>query len=287
MASSQLSDMKNTMRSLRSVLFAPGDSERKLRRALEQPADAVIADFEDAVSPGQKAEARSVTASVFATRSEGPARLVRVNGVGTGLLEDDLASLAGLDLDGIVVPKAEPGFAVPGAPFPVVALIETAAGMKGAGAVAGTPGVRALMLGSIDLGLALGLVPRADGAELMAFRSSLVLESAVAGLLSPLDGVHVDIADLEGLDAQARLARSLGMGGKACIHPSQVPVVNAAFAPSERELEQARMVVDAYARAVRDGSGVIALDGKMIDLPVVEQARRLLAAGGVSGDEGG
>lgn len=268
------------------MLFAPGNSERKLRRALEEPADAVIADLEDAVSLAEKAEARAIVADVFGGSSPGPARFVRVNGRTSGLLEEDLSALAGLQLDGIVLPKAEPDPSRPSLELPVVAIIETAAGMAGAARVAATPGVQALMLGSVDLALELRIRPRPDGAELAYFRSALVLDSAAAGVAAPIDGVHVDVGDLVGLEEQAQLARSFGMGGKACIHPSQVAVVNEVFAPSSRELEHARRVVEAYAEAVKAGSGVIALDGRMIDYPVFEQARRLLADEELTSQEG-
>lgn len=270
----------------RSLLFAPGNSEQKLRRALEEPADIVIADLEDAVSPAEKAEARAIVAAVFARPAPGPARFVRVNSSASGLLEEDLAALAGLKLDGMVLPKAEPGPSRLPLELPVIAIIETAVGMAGAGGVAATPGVQALMLGSVDLALELRLRPRPDGTELAYFRSALVLASAVAGLAAPIDGVYVDVSDPDGLEEQAQLARSFGMGGKACIHPSQVAVVNDIFAPSSREVEHARRVVEAYAEAVKAGSGVIALDGRMIDYPVFEHARRLLASEGLPSQEG-
>jgi citrate lyase subunit beta/citryl-CoA lyase len=273
---------------LRSILFVPGNSERKLRRALGEPADAIVADLEDAVPAAEKEEARAIVAAVFAgTAPGGPARFVRVNGAGSGLLEADLSALAGVALDGIVVPKAEPEDGLPPLPHAVVPIVETAAGAAGARGLARSPGVLALMLGAIDLALELRLRPRRDGAELAFFRSTLVLESALAGIAAPLDGVHVDVRDLEGLEEQARLARSFGMGGKACIHPAQVAVVNAVFAPGSEELEHARRVVAAYSAAVASGSGALALDGRMIDRPVYEQARRLLADEGLSGPEGG
>lgn len=257
-------------------MFVPGSSEKKLRKALSEPVDAVIADLEDAVAPDERAEARALVAAVFAGSSPGPARLVRVNREGAGLLEEDLHAIDGLELDGIVVPKAEPGLRLPRLACPVLAIVETAAGVAGARVTGAMPGVEALMLGSIDLALELRLRARPDESELAYFRSSLVLDSAVAGVMPPIDGVFVDVRDAEGLRASAELARSFGMGGKACVHPAQVAVVNDVFAVSVAELEQARRLIEVYDDAVRAGSGVVALDGRMIDLPVVEQARRLL-----------
>jgi citrate lyase subunit beta/citryl-CoA lyase len=272
---------------LRSILFAPGNDERKLRRALEEPADAVIADLEDAVPAAEKAAARAIVAGVLASAPRGAARFVRVNGVASGLLEDDLEALASLELDGLVLPKAEPGRPAPELPSPVVAIVETARGMAGAGELASGTAVAALMLGAVDLGVELRLRPRPDGAELAYFRSTLVLASAVAGIGAPIDGVHLDVRDLEGLEQESLRARSFGMGGKACIHPAQVPVVNAAFTPTAAEVERAHRVIEAYEQARARGAGAVALDGRMIDLPVVEQARQLLADEGLQGPEGG
>lgn len=262
---------------LRSILFAPGNSERKLRRALDEPADAIVADLEDSVPAAEKAEARAIVADVLASAPAGCARFVRVNGADTGLLEEDIASLAGLRLDGLMLPKAEPDALRRVGSLSVIALVETARGMTRAGAIASSGGVVALMLGAVDLGLELRLLPRRDGAEIAYFRSALVLESAAAGLGPPVDGVYLDTRDLEGLEEESSRARAFGMGGKACIHPAQVPVVNTVFSPTAEELEHAHRVIEAYESASATGSGVVALEGRMIDLLVVEQARRLLA----------
>ena len=262
----------------RSLLFAPGSDERKLRKALDAGADAVVADLEDAVVPAQKAHARELVAHVLAERVPG-LRLVRVNAAGSAWLEDDLAALADLGLDAVVLPKATPEAltALDGLGLPVVAIVETAAGLARAQEVAGSGAVAALLLGAVDLGLALGLEPRADGLELLVPRSSVVLASALAGLRGPVDQVWLDVRDDEGLGRDCLLARSLGFRGKACIHPAQVPVVNEAFTPSESELQHAQEVVAAYDRAAAEGKGAVALGGEMIDLPVVERARQVVA----------
>jgi citrate lyase subunit beta/citryl-CoA lyase len=262
----------------RSFLFAPGDDPGKLGKALASGADAVVADLEDAVVAGAKEGARATVAAALAEAAE-PLRLVRVNGVGTAWHEDDLAALAGLSLDGVVLPKATPEGAasVTAAGLPVVAIAETPDGVRRAYETACVPGVVALVLGAVDLGLALGLEPRPDGLEVLFARSSLVLDSGAAGLRAPVDRVWTDVRDTDGLQRDCELARSLGMRAKACIHPAQVGVVNAAFTPTSGELDRARSVIDAFDRAAAAGSGVVALDGEMIDLPVVERARQLLA----------
>jgi citrate lyase subunit beta/citryl-CoA lyase len=263
---------------MRSFLFVPGSSERMLRRALAEPVDAVIADLEDGVAPPEKDEARRVVAAILGEpRSGGAARLVRVNRDGAGLLADDLRAIAGLELDGVVVPKAEPGLRLDLPEMPVVAIVETPAGVAGVQEVCALPRVERLMLGVVDLGLSLRLRPLPDEAELAFFRSTLVLHSALAGLAPPIDGVFVDVPDLEGLRASAERGRAFGMGAKACVHPAQVAVVNEVFATDSAEVDEARRVVEAYDAAASAGSGAVALDGRMIDKPVVEQARRLLA----------
>jgi citrate lyase beta subunit len=263
----------------RSLLFAPGHEERKLLKAFAEGADAVVADLEDAVPGGEKEAARAVTRRVLGGAATRSLVAVRLNGVGTAHWEADLQALSGLELDALVLPKATPkAVAALGADGPpVVAIVDTALGVRHAYETARLPRVAALVLGAVDLGAELGLEARADGQEVLYARSQLVVDSAAAGIRSPFDLVHLDFRDDEGLEAEARLARSLGFRGKACIHPAQVEVVNRVFSPTKEEQERARRVVETYERALADGRGVVALDGEMIDLPVVERARRVLA----------
>ena len=160
---------------------------------------------------------------------------------------------------------------------PVLAIVETADGLRRAHETAAAPRVFAVALGSHDLGAELLTSPRTDGLELLYARSKLVTESAAAGLRSPFDTVFLDFRDPTGLEQEARLAHTLGFGGKLCIHPDQLGVVNAVYGPSDAELEWARRVLDARAAGLREGRGVVALDGRMIDTPVVRRAEWLLA----------
>lgn len=263
----------------RSLLFAPGNDARKLEKALAAGADAVVADLEDAVPAGEKEAARAVARRVLDSAATGSLVAVRVNGIGTEHWEADLQAVADLELDVLVLPKATPeAVGALGADGPpVVAIVESAIGVRQAYDTARLPRVAALVLGAVDLGLELGLEPRPDGQEVLYARSRLVVDSAAAGIRSPFDLVHVDTRDDEGLEAEARLARSLGFRGKACIHPAQVEIVNRVFSPTDEERDRARRVVEAYERGLADGRGAVALDGEMIDLPVVERARRVLA----------
>jgi citrate lyase beta subunit len=299
---------------LRSLLFAPGSDERKLAKALASAADAVVCDLEDAVAPADKETAREVVeralqatprpaeagsvphpgrgvvpppsqqsvTTTFAPdgadsvpNSPQPARLVRVNAAGTPWFADDLALAAMLALDGLVLPKASPeAVATLGADgLPVIAIVETAIGLRQAFEIASQPRVTALLLGSVDLGAEVGLEPRPDGQEILYARSKVAIDSAAAGLRGPFDVVHLDFDDDGGLEQQCRLARALGFRGKACIHPAQLETINRVFAPSDGEIEWARAIVDAFEA---QSEGVLAVNGTMVDRPVVERARRLL-----------
>lgn len=265
------------------MLFAPGSDERKLRRAFTGVASLAVADLEDSVPDTGKGAARTRVAAVLdeiPARSGAPLRAVRVNALDTAHADADLDLVASLDLDAIVIPKASAErlerLAETALP-PVIAIIETPRGLQESARIAQAPGVSALLLGAVDLARSLKLGVRADGLDLLYARSRLVIDSAAAGLQPPIDGVYTAIEDLEGLRAEVEMVRSVGFGGKACIHPSHVAIVEAGFRPSSEELAWAQRVVDAYAAAAAEGTGAIRLDGEMVDVPVVERARELLA----------
>jgi citrate lyase subunit beta/citryl-CoA lyase len=269
-----------SLQTARSFLFAPGSEERKLSRALESSADAVVADLEDAVAPAEKPAARNLALRLLTEAGPGPARLLRVNAAGTEWHHDDLSAVADAAVDGVVVPKAtvdEVRTVGERVGLPIVAIVETARGLREAFEIASDEHVEALMLGAVDLGLELGLEPRDDGQEILFARSSVVVDSAAARLRGPIDRVWVDVRDLDGLARDCAVGRSLGFRGKALVHPDQIAPTHEAFAPSESELARAREIVAAFDRAVADGRGVVALDGEMIDAPVVERARELLS----------
>jgi citrate lyase beta subunit len=204
---------------------------------------------------------------------------VRINGAETEWFADDVALTGELELDAVVLPKATPESVEALGPEgpPIIAIVETAQGLRVAYETAASPRVELLMLGSVDLGVELRLEPRPDGLEILYARSQLVIDSAAAEIGAPIDVVHLDFRDLAGLEESARFARSLGFGGKACIHPDQVAIVNRVFAPESKDVDWARRVVEAYERGEREGKGAVALEGTMVDLPVVERARQVLA----------
>jgi citrate lyase subunit beta/citryl-CoA lyase len=228
----------------RSLLFVPAHEADRLDAAYASGADAVVADLEDAVPIDRKEEARAVLVAVL-PHAKGAARLVRVNAPETGLADDDLAAIAELELDALVLPKATPDSvaALGDAGPPLIAVIESAAGLRQAYEVAAAPRVVALALGALDLALDLRLEARSDALELLYTRSKLVVDSAAAGVRPPFDRVYTRFDDPAGLEADALFARSLGFGGKNCSHASQPAVVNRVFADPARPADPKR---DAY-----------------------------------------
>jgi citrate lyase subunit beta/citryl-CoA lyase len=263
----------------RSYLFVPAADARRVDKALAGDAHAVIVDLEDAVAPDAKDGARRLVAVRLRTpRPGGGAQLVRINGLDTPHARADLQAIVGLALDGVVVPKAEPQpvQALPPSGPPLVALIETAAGLRRAYETASRPRVSRLMLGVVDLAAQLGATPGPDGRELLHARSALVVDSVAAGLDGPIDGPCTAIGDVDALRTETQAAKALGFAAKACIHPAQLETVHAVFAPTDEDLDWARRVV-----AAADGSrGAVAVDGQMVDAPVVARAQRLLDAAG-------
>jgi citrate lyase subunit beta/citryl-CoA lyase len=258
----------------RSYLFVPADRPDRYEKALAAGAGAVIVDLEDAVAPDAKDAARE---TLIRWLSRAPAQvLVRVNGGETEWFADDLAVCGHASVAGVVLPKAErradlahaSAIAAGRRLYP---LIETAAGYEAMRTLASAPGVERLVFGSIDFQVDLGI--GGEGDALLMFRSQMVLASRLAGIRAPVDGVSTAIDDGEALRADAERARRLGFGAKLCIHPKQVAIVERAFAPSEAEREWARRVLDASARAK---GGVVAVDGRMVDKPVMLRARAIL-----------
>lgn len=272
----------------RSFLFVPANRPERFAKALASGADAVIIDLEDAVAPMEKAPARQLLAAGFDTFSPAErARLVvRINASATPWRGDDMqlmAALAARGLGGVMAPKAERPVNLQllakavGPDCALLPLLETVAGLDAANALASCPQVVRLVFGNLDFSADLGLHPGPDEAELAPVRLAVAMASRRAGLPPPVDGVTPNIQDPDRLQADADRARRGGFGGKLCIHPSQVAVVNAAFTPSAAEREWAERVLVAFEAA---GGGVVSLDGRMVDAPVVRLAQRTLGANG-------
>jgi citrate lyase subunit beta/citryl-CoA lyase len=284
---------------MRSLLFVPGDSARKLEKALGSGADALIVDLEDSVAPGAKEEARRVTAGFLEGAKGSPERprlYVRVNALDTGLTDLDLDAVMPAGPDGVVMPKTVGGpdvthlgakLAVREAEYGlgdgvtrILAIAtENARGVFALGTLAGASHrLMGVAWGGEDLSADLGAETnrREDGAYADPYRlaRSLTLLSAAAAEADAVDSVYTNFRDMEGLAAECREARRDGFVAKMAIHPAQVPIINEAFAPSPEEIAKARTIVEAF-RANPD-LGVVAIDGQMIDMPHLKRAERLL-----------
>jgi citrate lyase subunit beta/citryl-CoA lyase len=268
----------------RSWLFVPADSEKKIIKALDSDADAIIFDLEDSVAPALKPVARELLKNI-PKRSGGPQWWVRVNPLGSEFHKDDMDVLGIADIHGIVLPKAESGTDViqlshrTGA-IPIHAIVtETPASLFGLLSYRqpGSP-LAAMSWGAEDLSTALGASSKYDADGELAFTyklaRSLCLAGAAAAGIQPVDGVFADFKDDAGLKREAEAARSEGFTGKLAIHPAQVAVINAAFTPSDAEVKHAEAIVAAF--EAQPDAGVLSVEGKMVDRPHLAQARRIL-----------
>ncbi|MFF9505248.1 HpcH/HpaI aldolase/citrate lyase family protein [Streptomyces sp. NPDC014656] len=255
----------------RSFLFVPGDRPDRFDKAVATDADAVILDLEDAVAAPDKERARELVAAWLGA---GNGAVVRINAPGTPWSDDDLAMAAGLGAP-VMVPKSEDPAVLAdlacrtAGKSALIPLVETAIGVERAPEVCVTAGAVRIALGNVDLAGQLG-VAHDDRAALAYARARLVSASAAAGLCAPVDGVTTSVKDLALLAEDVAHARRLGFAAKLCIHPGQVPVVAKGFAPTEDERAWARSVLTA-------GESVTVVDGHMVDKPVLDRARRILA----------
>lgn len=274
----------------RSFLFAPGDSRRKMAKAAQLPADAVILDLEDSVAVSQKEEARHLVADALASLDFGRReRLVRLNGLETGFWRDDVHALAGLVMDGFVLPKVETAVhihhvsqilnateeaqSLPAGSIRLWAILETPLGVLNSREIAQAGDrLEGLIFGAEDLAATMGIPRTPAGWEVYQARATVVM-TAVAYHLQAVDTVFVDLDDEAGLAQDAAFARGLGYTGKLAIHPRQIPVLNETFTPAAAEIVQAQRLI----RAVEEAdSGVATLDGRMVDRPMVRAAEKLL-----------
>jgi citrate lyase subunit beta/citryl-CoA lyase len=283
---------------MRSLLFVPGDDERKIAKALDSTADALILDLEDAVAPQRKAVARELCASVLQSANTAKAMFVRINALDTREAIFDLTAVVHAKPFGIVLPKCRHGedarrlaqaldtMEMRGGIglgtiriLPIVT--ETAASLFGLGTYAQLELRRlyGMMWGGEDLAADIGALTNRDEtgrytAPYELARTLCLLGAAAASVL-PVDAVYTDFRDLEGLRAEALAGLRSGFGGKAAIHPAQIDVINEAFTPSSSDLERARRIVAAFDTV--GGAGVASLDGRMLDRPHYRSAQRVLA----------
>jgi citrate lyase subunit beta/citryl-CoA lyase len=257
----------------------PGNRPDRFAKAYASGADAVIIDLEDAISVAEKTAARHAVAAWL--HPEHPV-VIRINGAETEWFRSDAALCRAPGVAAIMLPKTDSVEHLrrleeaSGTKNEVLALIETARGFSNVREIAEDPSVSRLIFGALDFQLDLGI--QGDTDELIHFRSQLVLVSRLAGIAAPVDGINTEIDDAERIRAATLRARRLGFGGKLCIHPKQIPHVNASFLPTEEEISWARRVIEAAAAA---NGGATADRGQMVDRPVMLRAERILRESGV------
>jgi len=282
---------------MRSLLFVPGDSERKFARARDGTADALILDLEDSVAAAQKDAARAITRDMLSGERNGQALFVRVNALDTGRTVGDLAAVMPLRPDGIVLPKCSGAADVAmlsnfldafeaasgheaGTTQIIGVATETAESIFGLGGYKGASArLWGIMWGGEDLAASLGAIENnvngAFTAPFLLARNLCLMGAAAAGIVA-IDTVSTRIKDLVHVEEEARAARRDGFGAKAVIHPSHVEIVNRAFTPSDAEVQWAKRVVEAFRSDPQ--AGVVALDGRMIDKPHERAAKKILEA---------
>jgi len=272
--------------------FVPGSNQRNIDKVATLEADAFIFDLEDAVAISEKQNARDKVIQAIA-RYQQKNIFVRVNSFDSPYFLEDVRQVVVQGVDGIVLPKAETPaqlqvldklllekeqeLNIPLGSIKIVALIESALGIHHAVELANFYRVTRLAFGAIDYTLDIGATLTEHGSELLFAKSQLVLASRVAKIEGPIDVVYVDIYNEEGLRKEVTFSKELGFKGKLIVHPAQLKVVNEVYTPTDSEVEQAKKIIQAAAEAEEQGKGVVSVDGKMIDLPVIKKAEGVLA----------
>lgn len=288
------------LRSRRALLYVPGDNLHMVEKAAALGADCVCLDIEDGVALNRKADARVTIAGVLSRLDFGRSeRLVRINPVGSGMENDDLDAILPAHPDGIVIPKVQDAGQVqwvsrkiaeaeklygwePGA-IVLLVLIESARGVVNLKEIAGAdPRLQGLIFGAEDLAGDIGAVRTRPGWEIFYARSAVVTHAAAFGLQA-IDMVWMDLHDVDGMREECLQGAQMAYSGKQIIHPNQVEPAHSAFAPSDEAIAQALRVVEAAAQNQDAGKGAFALDGKMVDMPVVKAAEWVLARARAAG----
>lgn len=281
------------MHSRRALLYMPGDDRRKIEKATTLGVDCVCMDMEDGVAITQKTEARAVIAEAMKELDFGGAeRCIRINSVGSGLEKYDLAAAVATNPDAVVVPKVETAQQVraiseyievyerssrmPVGTIRMLVGVETAKGILNLKEIAESDRrLEAIIFGAEDYAASIGATRTKEAIEVLYARSAVVTACA-ANDLQAIDMVYIDFRDIEGLRLEAQQGTGLGFSGKQIIHPNQVAPVQEAFTPSPEAIEYAQRVVEAFTTSQKEGRGAFALDGKMIDMPLLKNAQKVL-----------
>ncbi|TCP62229.1 (3S)-malyl-CoA thioesterase [Rhodovulum bhavnagarense] len=269
-------------RPFRSVLYIPGSKERALEKAKTLPVDAIIFDLEDAVAVEEKPAARQLLAQTLKAGGYGARfKIVRVNGLDTEWGRKDVQAMAFAGADAVLLPKVEKvaqldelSEMLPG--MPLWAMMETPRGILNADALAAHPRLEGFVMGTNDLAKELCCRYRADRLPLMTSLTHCLLAARAHGVVA-VDGVYNAFKDEDGLKAECEQGRDLGFEGKTLIHPAQVAIANAAFAPSDAEIDLARRQIAAFEEAEKEGQGVAVVDGRIVENLHIVTARETLA----------
>jgi len=269
-------------RPYRSVLYIPGSKPRALEKARGLPVDAIIFDLEDAVSADEKVNARDTLTAALAEGGYGARmKIVRINGLDTTWGRSDAEAVTKMACDAVLLPKVSSpddlnALAAITGDLPIWAMMETPRGMLNAAAIAAHPLLQGMVMGTNDLAKELQVRFRPDRLPLMAGLGQCLLAAKAEGIII-VDGVYNAFKDAEGLAAECEQGRDMGFDGKTLIHPAQVDVANAAFAPSEAEIDLSRRQIAAFEEAEAAGQGVAVVDGKIVENLHVATAREILA----------
>ncbi len=278
----------------RALLFSPGDNEKKIAKAANIKVDSIIIDLEDAVAPNNKVEARSIVVEALSKLDFGPSeRLIRINSNNSDTQYQDIWETAAAQPDGYVVPKAEESQQIDHisqvlteieykqkqeiGSYKILPLIETAKGIVNIHSIAqANDRIDAIIFGAEDLATDIGAYRSRDNLEILYARSAIVIAAAAYGIQS-IDTVHTRLNELDELKTDSDLARQLGFDGKLAIHPNQVDIIQKTFTPSPSEIEYAQLIMSSFSKNELLDIGVFELNGQMIDMPIVEAAKRTLA----------
>lgn len=287
------------MHSRRALLYMPGDNWKMITKSVTLGVDSICMDMEDGAAINKKAEARATIAKALQELDFGASeKLARINSVGSGWEQEDIEAVLPHYPDGIVIPKVESFEQVEWASriiedaelkngwkvnsIRILIGVETAKGILNLKEIAAHPRLDAIIFGGEDLAASIGAVRTKDAVELLYARQAVIVACAAYDL-QPLDIVTIDYKDLEALKVESEFGARLGFSGKQIIHPNQVQVVQEAFTPSDEAITYARRIVETFEASQKEGKGAYSLDGKMIDMPLLKNAQKVLARANAAG----
>lgn len=287
------------MHSRRALLYMPGDNWKMIAKSITLGVDSICMDMEDGAALNKKAEARATIARALQELDFGTSeKLARINSVGSGWEQDDIEAVLPHHPDGIVIPKVESVEQVEWASkiiedaelkhgwklnsIRILIGVETAKGILNLKEIAAHPRLDAVIFGGEDFAASIGAVRTKDAVELLYARQAVIVACA-ANDLQPIDIVTIDYKDLEALKAEAEFGARLGFSGKQVIHPNQIQITQEAFTPSAEAIAYARRIVETFEASQTEGKGAYSLDGKMIDMPLLRHAEKVLARAKAAG----